>query len=591
MNNFIFSINQIADTWYSIIVPHSFQLLILFGILITVNFLFKKQSAIFGYGLWLIFIIKALIPMKIALFTNNEAVSKIVYINELVTKSLVVQPETKLQFSYESVLFLIWILGILFLISRLIFTEFSFRKILNNSKEIVENKILFQTKNKIDIKKKVQLFSSEKIPAPFTIGIFKPKIFIPYELLNSDEKQLKSILAHELAHIKRLDIIPIFMQTFVNIFYFFNPFIWLANRHINFYRERVCDEIALTNLGIEPSNYGKTLLTNLELLFVKKTKPIFANNLFQTKKIIIRRLESLFKNKEKIMLKLKKTQWMFLIILAILTVMLSCEKKNVKKKDPVNKTEYDSPAIPSGNTGKIIIDNNPNGKNEKVSISVDAKVLISKKGVVKECSESGYSGIVKATKRNNMKLNISEKQILETIKNTKFRPALKDGKPIEAWMEIPITIQFFMEKDDFTSVSSKVKFVPYDVPPKPIGGRDAIMKNIVYPEKAKKAGIEGKVIIQSFINEKGIVTDCVVIEEVSIKNKELRESAIDALKKTKFTPGKQRDKIVGVWIAVPIDFKLKNGGKNETVITNPPEESFEEMKKIIIDNHSNGENE
>ncbi len=99
-----------------------------------------------------------------------------------------------------------------------------------------------------------------------------------------------------------------------------------------------------------------------------------------------------------------------------------------------------------------------------------------------------------------------------------------------------------------------VEFIAYDEPPTPIGGQAAISRNVVYPEIAKEAGIEGTVNIQSFINDKGIVEHCVVLK--GMPGTGLDEAAISAIKKTKFKPAKQRDRNVGVWISIPVTFKL-----------------------------------
>ena len=99
------------------------------------------------------------------------------------------------------------------------------------------------------------------------------------------------------------------------------------------------------------------------------------------------------------------------------------------------------------------------------------------------------------------------------------------------------------------------KFIPYDDPPVPIGGYTAIQRNIVYPEIAQEAGIEGTVVIQAFVNKKGNVTDTVVLK--GIPNTGLDEAAMAAIKKTKFNPAKQRDRAVGVWISIPVNFRLK----------------------------------
>ena len=99
-----------------------------------------------------------------------------------------------------------------------------------------------------------------------------------------------------------------------------------------------------------------------------------------------------------------------------------------------------------------------------------------------------------------------------------------------------------------------VEFIAYDEPPTPIGGQAAISRNTVYPEIAKEAGIEGQVVVQAFINEDGVVEHCLILK--GMPGTGLDESAINAIKKTKFKPAKQRDRNVGVWISIPVTFKL-----------------------------------
>jgi protein TonB len=105
------------------------------------------------------------------------------------------------------------------------------------------------------------------------------------------------------------------------------------------------------------------------------------------------------------------------------------------------------------------------------------------------------------------------------------------------------------------SSGPNVKFIAYDDPPIPIGGYGAIQRNIVYPEIAQEAGIEGKVIIQAFIDEKGRVQSMSVLQ--GIPNTGLNEAAMAAIKKTRFKPAQWRDRPVGVYISIPVNFKLK----------------------------------
>jgi len=107
------------------------------------------------------------------------------------------------------------------------------------------------------------------------------------------------------------------------------------------------------------------------------------------------------------------------------------------------------------------------------------------------------------------------------------------------------------EEDD----GPRVRFIPYDEAPDPIGGFAAIQRNVVYPEIAQEAGIEGTVVVQAFVNEFGKVTECIILK--GVPNTGLDEAAIAAIKKTKFKPAKQRDRNVGVYISIPVIFKLQ----------------------------------
>ena len=101
-----------------------------------------------------------------------------------------------------------------------------------------------------------------------------------------------------------------------------------------------------------------------------------------------------------------------------------------------------------------------------------------------------------------------------------------------------------------------VQFNAYDKPPQP---RTPIRP--IYPEIAREAGIEGTVQVQFYVYKSGYVAQSAdsIWTLRGIPNTGLDEAAIEAIKKTRWKPAKQRDKKVGVWIAVPINFKLTSG--------------------------------
>jgi len=97
-------------------------------------------------------------------------------------------------------------------------------------------------------------------------------------------------------------------------------------------------------------------------------------------------------------------------------------------------------------------------------------------------------------------------------------------------------------------------FIAVEKMPEIIGGIQSIQNRLYYPEISKRAGIEGRVTVEAVIDEKGNVISITVLKSVF---SQLDEIALNAVKETKFLPGKQRGKPVKVKIAIPIDFKLK----------------------------------
>jgi protein TonB len=71
----------------------------------------------------------------------------------------------------------------------------------------------------------------------------------------------------------------------------------------------------------------------------------------------------------------------------------------------------------------------------------------------------------------------------------------------------------------------------------------------------RDAGIEGTAVVEALLDLDGSVMDARVLK--SSGNQSLDASAIEAALKAKFTPAKQRDKAVRVWISIPYRFTLK----------------------------------
>ncbi len=97
-------------------------------------------------------------------------------------------------------------------------------------------------------------------------------------------------------------------------------------------------------------------------------------------------------------------------------------------------------------------------------------------------------------------------------------------------------------------------FVAVEQMPRPIGGITGIQRRIVYPEIAKRAGVQGRVFVKAFVDKHGNVIKVELIKGIGAG---CDEAALKAVKETKFIPGRQRGKPVNVQIAIPILFKLQ----------------------------------
>jgi periplasmic protein TonB len=98
-------------------------------------------------------------------------------------------------------------------------------------------------------------------------------------------------------------------------------------------------------------------------------------------------------------------------------------------------------------------------------------------------------------------------------------------------------------------------FLVVEEDPELIGGLEGLQRSIRYPEIARKAGIEGRVFVQFVVDEKGNVIDPVVTRGIGGG---CDEAALEAVRKAKFKPGKQRGRPVKVQYSLPVTFRLQN---------------------------------
>ncbi len=177
----------------------------------------------------------------------------------------------------------VWIIGVL-LFTLYITINLYKMKPRRRSYEMVTDfhliSIINQCRDKLAIKKPLPVYTGNDVKSPYIAGIFNPWIYIPKGFdkeLSTD--QLFYVFSHELAHLKRRDIIWNVIGSFALAIHWFNPLVWVCMKQMKADRELACDAYTLNVLGEkEAIPYGMTIIACLRNFTSKRTVP--SNSLF-----------------------------------------------------------------------------------------------------------------------------------------------------------------------------------------------------------------------------------------------------------------------------------------------------------------------
>ena len=102
---------------------------------------------------------------------------------------------------------------------------------------------------------------SPAVSSPVLVGFFRPRIILPRGLADSvSSSRLELMLAHELAHLRRKDLLWLWLFTLGETLFFFHPLVWLARREWTLATEAACDEMAIRLTRQTPRDYGEMLV-------------------------------------------------------------------------------------------------------------------------------------------------------------------------------------------------------------------------------------------------------------------------------------------------------------------------------------------
>jgi beta-lactamase regulating signal transducer with metallopeptidase domain len=161
-----------------------------------------------------------------------------------------------------SALSLVWAAGSAVLLLRLCAAQCVLRRTFKRCSPATHDRVLGEVQRaraQLGLRRTVLLLSDPRQTIPFVSGVWRPRLVLPAESEQWSDVRMRSVLLHELAHIKRNDIAIQWLAQVVCAVHWFNPLVWFAAWRLHVERERACDDLVLAS-GVRASDYAEHLL-------------------------------------------------------------------------------------------------------------------------------------------------------------------------------------------------------------------------------------------------------------------------------------------------------------------------------------------
>lgn len=286
------TLNAIAQQWGAFMWNRAIDsawVLLLVGILW--GLLRHRVSAQFGYCLFLLVLIKLVAPVQMpwpqaavrllrlgptltAVTSNGPSKSSAgtavpsgevpgpvgpVTRNETSPKQ-----EPRHPLSATSVLMGFWLAMVALLSGQFLHTEWTTFRAIRRSDPVDLSAVgisLERLKRTVRLRRPVRVAAHPGVVSPVVHGLWSPTLLLPADFADyHDADQMRWILLHELAHIRRGDMLVKLFQKLVQFAFFFHPGVWVVNTLIDRQREFACDDTAVLGSNLSRADCGESFL-------------------------------------------------------------------------------------------------------------------------------------------------------------------------------------------------------------------------------------------------------------------------------------------------------------------------------------------
>jgi beta-lactamase regulating signal transducer with metallopeptidase domain/type II secretory pathway component GspD/PulD (secretin) len=316
MTSFIETLNHWGDHFLNFAWPVLWQSSLLIAVIFVLEFaLRRKIRAAIRYALWLVVLVKLLLPPSFALPTSPTwwihpavpppakapPVSFTVSYGEQMAPSFPLPPPPVTPpLRAPAMSFAAWAVTAAGVVSAglLAWLLVRWRQINQKARRATASEklipILNETRRLTHLRLGIRLKLTGDSMSPAVCGLFRPVILLPQSLVEKlSAGQLRAVLLHEAIHLRRGDVWVNCAQALLQIVYWWHPLLWLANARIRRVREEAVDDAVMLALRDDADIYAPTLLEVAKLAFNRPLASLGLVGILESRSALRQRIERL----------------------------------------------------------------------------------------------------------------------------------------------------------------------------------------------------------------------------------------------------------------------------------------------------------
>jgi TonB family protein len=388
-----------------------------------------------------------------------------------------------------------------------------------------------ETARRIGCSRTVRLRRGPDGSMPMTWGTLRPQIFIPNGAQEWSRGRLQVVIAHELAHVQRLDRLFQVVAQLACAVYWFNPLFWIAGNRLYHESEQACDDVVIT-LGTDAREYAAHLLEIARNL--RYSERVWVPALPMAKPSTLeRRFAALLSSKSN----RNAVTRMGVLSVAVATLLIAIPLAAVHVSYRAIASDSDSP-VPTVDQYTIP----PLYSDEARALGIEGNVTV-------EVHIAGDGAVKRVQVVKGVGHGLDENALV-AVRDWRFIPARRNRIPVEASTQIDVEFNLRnAELNEEIANDMATRIGPGVVPPQIVHRVEP-----QYLAEPRQKELTGPVILDAVILEDGIPK---IIRVIQSMDWELDEVAINALKQWRFSPAMKDGIPVKVRMNIAVAFNSK----------------------------------